>query len=324
MLYAAYEAATGHAYPRPEPQAGKDTADSLNNRAVSLLDLGREAEADPLLGPRAAQPAAPPGGDVQPGAARLAGGRRLRRGDADAHGRGGEDARLVRARAASCWAGCSSRSATTRRPRRASRTRSAPACARPSCTASSASRSARRAPPHRDAAQPWVRATECLAGALQAGGEDPAEIAGYALSLVRLGQEEKGRGLLPAGRRSSGAACPPELQDAVARFLPGHEAGLTLKGLVRTRDRRGGDAGRTAGARERRREHPRRGTPRSGRPCARCPCATRACARWRSTVDGTRLLWGGEGDAAAAPRPARPDARCCRCSATPASPRHSP
>ena len=32
-------------YPRTKPLAGKDTADSLNNRAVSLLDLGKQKEA---------------------------------------------------------------------------------------------------------------------------------------------------------------------------------------------------------------------------------------------------------------------------------------
>ena len=41
---------TGRPYGRPEPRAGVETADSLNNRAASLLDLGREKEAEELLG----------------------------------------------------------------------------------------------------------------------------------------------------------------------------------------------------------------------------------------------------------------------------------
>jgi serine/threonine protein kinase len=40
-----YQQETGEVYPRPEPEAGKDIADSLNNRSVSLLDLGQIEEA---------------------------------------------------------------------------------------------------------------------------------------------------------------------------------------------------------------------------------------------------------------------------------------
>ena len=41
-----YKDAAGSAYPRPEPRAAADTADSLNNRALSALDLGEPAEAE--------------------------------------------------------------------------------------------------------------------------------------------------------------------------------------------------------------------------------------------------------------------------------------
>jgi WD40 repeat protein/tetratricopeptide (TPR) repeat protein len=40
-----YERLTGGAFPRAEPEAVEAAADTLNNRALSLLDLGREAEA---------------------------------------------------------------------------------------------------------------------------------------------------------------------------------------------------------------------------------------------------------------------------------------
>ncbi|MDO5476667.1 MAG: serine/threonine-protein kinase [Eubacteriales bacterium] len=40
-----YEAETGREYPRPEPKAAGDTADSLNNRALSMLDIGDPDEA---------------------------------------------------------------------------------------------------------------------------------------------------------------------------------------------------------------------------------------------------------------------------------------
>jgi hypothetical protein len=44
-----YEAVCGEPYPRPEPQVVGDTAGALNNRALSLLDLGRPEEAEALF-----------------------------------------------------------------------------------------------------------------------------------------------------------------------------------------------------------------------------------------------------------------------------------
>ena len=41
-----YKAVTGGDYPRPAPKAAADTADSLNNRALSFLDLGKAEEAE--------------------------------------------------------------------------------------------------------------------------------------------------------------------------------------------------------------------------------------------------------------------------------------
>ena len=43
-----YKAATGRDYPRPTPTAAADTADSLNNRALSYLDMGKTEEAELL------------------------------------------------------------------------------------------------------------------------------------------------------------------------------------------------------------------------------------------------------------------------------------
>ena len=47
-LHEIYKAETGSDYPRPTPKAAADTADSLNNRALSMLDLGKNAEAERL------------------------------------------------------------------------------------------------------------------------------------------------------------------------------------------------------------------------------------------------------------------------------------
>ncbi len=48
VLREAYAQVAGRPYARPEPKAGVETADSLNNRAASLLDLDRETEAEEL------------------------------------------------------------------------------------------------------------------------------------------------------------------------------------------------------------------------------------------------------------------------------------
>jgi WD40 repeat protein/tetratricopeptide (TPR) repeat protein len=48
-LIEAYRSATGEPYPRPAPKAAGDTADALNNRALSLLDLGKHEEAEALF-----------------------------------------------------------------------------------------------------------------------------------------------------------------------------------------------------------------------------------------------------------------------------------
>ncbi len=47
-LRAAWESLAGRPYPRREPKGGPGSADALNNRAVSLVDLGRAAEAAAL------------------------------------------------------------------------------------------------------------------------------------------------------------------------------------------------------------------------------------------------------------------------------------
>jgi WD40 repeat protein/serine/threonine protein kinase len=44
-LQAIYQQEIGESYPFPEPQAAENIADSLNNRAVSLFDLGKQEEA---------------------------------------------------------------------------------------------------------------------------------------------------------------------------------------------------------------------------------------------------------------------------------------
>ena len=64
--------ATGAPYGRPRPERVVSKADSLNNRALSLLDLGHDAEADERLGGRARRGSAPRRGDLQLGRPSLA------------------------------------------------------------------------------------------------------------------------------------------------------------------------------------------------------------------------------------------------------------
>jgi tetratricopeptide (TPR) repeat protein len=45
-LLRTYEETSGEAYPRESPKAAGDTADSLNNRALSFIDLGKPEEAE--------------------------------------------------------------------------------------------------------------------------------------------------------------------------------------------------------------------------------------------------------------------------------------
>lgn len=290
VLYTAYEAATGHAYPRPEPQAGKDTADSLNNRAVSLLDLGREAEADPLWG-RALR--------SQPHHLEATYNQALRDWQA---GRASDEEMLTRMSEAG-----KTHAASPRVRHLMGRLHFAVGDYGPAARAfeEAVAAGVRSTEAYRElglalCAQGatgetggWVRAMECLASALQAGGEDPAEIAGYALSLVRLGQDEKGRGFYRQAAKPR-RGFPAELEDAVARFLPGHEAGLGLKGLphaavavaltpdarqvfatdgenIRVWDAQSGALQRTIAVRE---------------------IKLKALA---ITPDGARLLWGGDG-----------------------------
>lgn len=49
VLCKQYQSATGQPYPRAEPMTISDTADALNNRALSMLDLGKQEEADHIF-----------------------------------------------------------------------------------------------------------------------------------------------------------------------------------------------------------------------------------------------------------------------------------
>ena len=198
MLREAYAEVAGRPYARPEPRAGVETADSLNNRAASLLDLGREKEAEELwtnalaLSPqhlestvnrlcldwsraalsddeiRARIDEATKGERSSPRAAHLRGRVLLALGDFDGAAASlGEAARLATPAAdlvsdlavAECARARDSRESST-----------------------------------------WTQVGEHFARALEAGEADPALHAGQALALLRLGKTEEAQRLYESAR----------------------------------------------------------------------------------------------------------------------------
>jgi WD40 repeat protein/serine/threonine protein kinase len=228
VLRAAYEASGAGPYPRPEPRAGRDTADSLSNRAVSLLDLGRLGEADPLW--RKALARQPQHlestynqslhlwsrGEMSDEEMlnRVTEARRahasLPRG---AHFAGklllalGEAGRAVRALEESASAAAPSAELD--------RDLGLALCAR-GASGGEAS---------------WARARDCLERSMASGQVEPAEVAGFALCLVRLGEGEKARAFY-ARARERRRELPPGMEEAVLEHVPGNETLRSIKGLV--------------------------------------------------------------------------------------------
>jgi WD40 repeat protein len=220
VLREAYAEATGRAYARPEPRAGVEQADSLNNRAASLLDLGRETEAEGLwtnalaFSPQHLEStanrlcldwsrAALRDDEIR---ARIEEAAKSQRGSARAsHLRGRVLLALGDFDAAAAAMSVAARGAT-------------PAA---DLLGDLAVAECARARDTRDPST-WTRVGQLFARALEAGEGDPALHAGQALALLRLGDAETARRLYGsvAAKR---ADLPPSLDAAVARFLPGHE-----------------------------------------------------------------------------------------------------
>jgi WD40 repeat protein len=220
VLREAYAEATGRAYARPEPRAGVEQADSLNNRAASLLDLGREADAEGLwtnalaLSPQHLESTVNRLCLDWSRAALRDDAIRARVEEAAKSQRGSPRAAHLRGRvllALGDFDGASAAmSEAVRGPTRAAdllRDLAVAECARA-----------------RDSRDPstWTRVGQLFARALEAGEGDPALHAGQALAILRLGDAEAARRLYEsvAAKR---ADLPPSLDAAVARLLPGHE-----------------------------------------------------------------------------------------------------
>jgi WD40 repeat protein/serine/threonine protein kinase len=227
VLYAAYEEATGTVYPRPEPQAGKETADSLSNRAVSLLDLGRGAEAPPLW-TRALQ--------VQPHHleatydqavhawehGQLHDGELVARIDDAAASHPGE-ARASQLRGRVLLAtGDAPRAVEAFTHGLAAGLQTAE-MERELALALVATRPSAR--------EGWERALDLLGRARQLGHQDAAETTATAFCLLRIGEKEKARSYLEEAARHQ-ADLPAELPRAIASHVPGEETIRALRGLT--------------------------------------------------------------------------------------------
>ena len=227
-LYAPYEAATSCPYPRPEPVAGRDTADSLNNRAVSLLDLGRHADAEGLW--RRALRAQPhhleatynltvhewAQGRVEDDEAttRLEQALRSHARSPRAHHLLGN---LLLATGEHARAARTLEHAASLAP-------PGPELERDLAVALCAS-----APPA-GGQETWQRAGEGFARAAHGGRREPVEVAGHALALTRLGQAREAQQLY-AEASGGRLDLPASLPHAVALHVPGHESLRLLRGL---------------------------------------------------------------------------------------------
>jgi len=222
VLRRVHEAAGAGPYPRPEPRTGRDTADSLSNRAVSMLDLGRTAEADPLWRKALAR---------QPQHLESTYNQSLH---AWSQGEMSDDEMLNRV-----W---EARKAHPSLPRGAHLVGKLLLALGDT---GAAARALEEAPPaaagsaERDrdlglalcARGEWARARECLDRSMASGLADPAEIAGFALCLARLGEAEKARAFYERAREHR-RELPPELGPAISGHVAGHETLRSIKGLV--------------------------------------------------------------------------------------------
>ena len=222
-LRAVYEA-TGKPYPRQAPRTGHGTPDSSNNRAVSLLDLGREAEAASLW--RRALEAQPHHVEATYNQA-LSGWIDGRWDDDEVLRRMGE-ARTTHARVARLHHLLGRLHLALGDPARAIPSlEEAGRLGRPEAdldrdfglAALAAMDPALTAP-----------ALERFARVVEGGSAEAVDYAGYALSLQRSGEEERAQHFyrLAVAQKPD---LPADLDSALRLFLPGHHERVSLKGL---------------------------------------------------------------------------------------------
>jgi predicted Zn finger-like uncharacterized protein len=226
-LAAAYESEIGRPYPRTRPTSGRQTAATLSNRAVSLLDLGR-GEPDALWSQALA---------VEPKhlestynqalhawtQGRLADTDLLARvEEAQRAGTGG--ARGLHLRGSLLLAAGEYRRAVESL---AAAARAAPAG--PELQRDRALAMCAQAAHGGEGA--WREAAACLEEAVEGTDEQAVDVAAAARARIGLGATEEARRLY-AERAGRHAELPRDLTEAMGRYLPGHERRAVLKDLA--------------------------------------------------------------------------------------------
>ncbi|HSB61267.1 MAG TPA: protein kinase, partial [Vicinamibacteria bacterium] len=224
-LRAVHEASLGRPYPRREARAGQRTPDSLNNRAVSLLDLGREAEAGSLW--KRALEALPHHVEATYNQS-LTGWTSGRLDDEETLRRMSE-ARTTHAAVPRVHHLLGRLYLALGDPGRALPVLDE--AARRGLVSPDLDRDLGLALVSVSSADDPQRALLAFERLLEAGSPEPVDVVGYALALRRLGQEEKARRFYEQAAAQN-PDLPPELGPALAAFLPGREATTALKGLA--------------------------------------------------------------------------------------------
>ena len=229
-LIAVYEAETARAYPRSRPTPGRQTAATLNNRAVSLLDLGR-GDADALWAQAlAAEPQHLESSYNQA----FHGWTQGRLGDTDLLARVEEAQRASGGSARGLHLLGSLLLALGEFKR----------------AASTLTAAAQKAPPtpelQRDLALAlgaqatasgdtagWREAAAALVEVMRSTDEQPVDVAALTRAYIALGQGDEAQRIY-AERSARHAELPRDSALAIARFVPGHERTAVFKDLTET------------------------------------------------------------------------------------------
>jgi predicted Zn finger-like uncharacterized protein len=227
-LVAVYEAELGRPYPRSRPTAGRQTAAALNNRAVSLLDLGR-GDADALWTQALA---------VEPQHLESSYNQALH---AWLQGRLGDTDLLSRVEEAQRASGGSARGLHLLGGihlglgdfKRAASTLGAAAktdAPGPELQRDHALALGAQATASGDTAG-WREAAAGLVDLMRATEEQPVDVAALARAYMALGQADEARRIY-AERAPRHPELPRDAAAAVARFVPGHEKTAVFKDLT--------------------------------------------------------------------------------------------
>jgi predicted Zn finger-like uncharacterized protein len=229
-LIAVYEAESGRPYPRSRPTASRQTAATLNNRAVSLLDLGR-GDADQLWSQAlAAEPQHLESSYNQALHAWLQG----RQGDTDLIARIEEAQRASSgsARGLHLLGGLllglgDFKRATAVLGEAARKGPPTPELQRDRALALGAQATAAG-----DAAG-WKEAAAALVEVMRSTDEQPVDVAALVRAYIALGQADEAQRVY-ADRAVRHPELPRDATAAIARFVPGHERIAVFKDLTET------------------------------------------------------------------------------------------